>query len=115
MKTTRPKRRKIRAPKAVITPYQKLLGIPRPTIKATKGEFCWDYGAGIRTLEERAAVRAKQERELKKSRAESCDTVAPRPPIRYPSTWWDAVKERWVPEWAYSWGVAKPLFDTYPR
>lgn len=115
MKTTRPKRRKIRAPKAVITPYQKLLGIPRPTIKATKGEFRYNWdGILLKTSEERAAFRAAEGRR-DESLAKLSSPKASGPPIRYPSTWWDAVKERWVPEWAYSWGVAKPLFDTYPR
>lgn len=68
-------------------------GIPRPTIKLTEGHYPWrDY------------------HRIKPSEQPKMLECAPRPPIRYPATWWDAVKARFVPTWVYGWGITEPTF-----
>lgn len=95
-----PKRFRLTASKGVLTPYQKLLGIPRPTIKVTEGDITWHT----------IPLAHPSVNALDKPKKDGCCIVAPRPPIRYPATWWDAVKARFVPTWVYGWGITEPTF-----
>jgi hypothetical protein len=74
-------------------PYQKLVGVPPFTVKMTD-EAAFQY---IDSPIPRGP-------NIPPAKAD------PRPPIRYPATWWDAVKARWVPKWAYGWGIKEPTF-----